>query len=223
MSILIRNGRIITAAEDYVADIHIDGEIVSSIGASLDVQADRVIDASDRYVLPGCIDPHSHIEAPTPDSFWGVVACDDFTSGTISAACGGVTTVVDFCVQWPGQSLHEALGVWNEKLERAAPAIDVGFHMAVTDVHEGGSLAELESLVDEGVTSYKFFMCYKGAYMVDDETLFSSMQVAERSGALIMVHAEHGDAIDILTRCAVADGHVRAHLARSDPAAAARR
>ena len=208
MSILIRNGRIITAAEDYVAEILIEGETVSAIGGSLDVQADRVIDASGKYVLPGCIDPHSHIEPPATAAWGGGYGCDDFTTGTISAAAGGVTTLVDFCVQWPDQSLREALETWQEKIERAAPVIDVGFHIAVTDAREGKRLKELESLVDEGITSFKFFMCYKGAYMVDDETLFSSMQVAERTGALIMVHAEHGDSIDLLMSQAVAEGNV---------------
>ena len=208
MSILIKNGRIITAAEDYVAEIYIEGETVSAIGTSLGVEAERVVDATGRYVLPGCIDPHSHIAVPAPETWGGGGALDDFTSGTISAACGGITTVVDFCLQWPGQSLREALDTWHGKIEQAPPVIDVGFHIAVTDVRESGSLDELESLVEEGITSFKFFMCYKGAYMVDDETLFSSMQVAERSGALIMVHAENGDSIDLLMRQAVAAGNV---------------
>ncbi len=208
MSILIKNARIVTATDDYVAEIYTEGETVAAIGASLDVDADRVIDATDRYVLPGCIDPHSHIEPPAPEDWGGGYGCDDFTTGTISAACGGVTTLVDFCIQWPGQTLHEALDTWHEKIERCAPVIDIGFHIAVTNARGGESLKELETLVDEGITSFKFFMCYKGAYMVDDETLFSSMQVAERTGALIMVHAEHGDSIDLLMRQAVADGNV---------------
>jgi dihydropyrimidinase len=202
MSVLIKGGRIVTAADDYVADVFVDDGVVELIGSSLDVQADRAIDASGKYVLPGAVDPHTHMEMP----FGGTVSCDDFTSGTVSAAFGGTTTHIDFCLQEVGQSLTDALAVWHEKIERAKPVVDVGFHMAVTDLHDGGSVEELATLPDQGVTSYKLFMAYKGALMVDDETLFETMRVAARSGALVMVHAENGDAIDVLVREAVAAG-----------------
>src|SRR5215218_2901823 len=185
MSVLIKGGRIVTAADDYVGDIFIEDESVSLIGESLDMQADKVIDASGKYVIPGAIDPHTHMEMP----FGGTVSCDDFTSGTISAAFGGTTSHVDFCLQEPGQSLPDALATWHEKIERAKPLIDVGFHLAVTDLEEGGTLEDLRKAPDEGVTSYKLFMAYKGAIMVDDETLFKTMQVASETGALVMVHA----------------------------------
>src|ERR687885_3058254 len=133
MSVLIKGGRVITAADDYVADVFIEDERISLIGESLDVTADKVIDASGKYVLPGAIDPHTHIELP----FGGTVTCDDFTSGTVSAAFGGTTSLVDFCLQEPGQSLPDALATWQEKIERAQPVIDVGFHLAVTDLQEG--------------------------------------------------------------------------------------
>src|SRR5919202_742857 len=202
MSVLIKGGRIVTAADDYVGDVFIEDERVSLIGESLDVQADKVIDASGKYVIPGAIDPHTHMEMP----FGGTVSCDDFTSGTISAAFGGTTSHVDFCLQEPGQTLPDALATWHEKIERAKPVIDVGFHLAVTDLEEGGTLEDLAKAPDEGVTSYKLFMAYKGAIRVDDETLFKTMQVASETGALVMVHAENGDAIDVLVKQALAEG-----------------
>src|SRR5881227_203710 len=203
MSVLIKDGRIITAADDYAADILIEGETISAIGASLDVSADRVIDAAGKYVIPGAVDPHTHMEMP----FGGTVTCDDFTSGTVSAAFGGTTSLIDFCLQAPGQSIPEALATWHEKIERCPPVIDVGFHMAITDLHDGGRLEDVARVPDEGVTSYKLFMAYKGAIMVDDETLFRTMQVAARTGALVMVHAENGDAIEVLVGEALAAGN----------------
>ena len=203
MSLLIKGGRIITASDDRVADLYIEAETISLIGESLEVSADRVIDASGKLVLPGGIDPHTHLEM----QFGGTVTCDDFTSGTVSAAFGGTTTLIDFCMQVPGASFASALESHHEKIERCKPVIDVGFHIGVTDLREGGSLEELARLPDQGVSSYKLFMAYKGAIMVDDETLFRTMQTASRSGALVMVHAENGDAIDVLVHQALAAGH----------------
>jgi dihydropyrimidinase len=202
MSVLIKGGRIVTAADDYVGDIFIENGTVSLIGESLDVSADKVIDATGKLVFPGAIDPHTHIELP----FGGTVTCDDFTSGTVSAAFGGTTALVDFCFQMPGQTFAEALETWHEKVDRCKPVIDVGFHMAITDLREGGTLEDLAKVPAEGVTSYKLFMAYKGAVMVDDETLFKTMQTAADTGALIMVHAENGDAIDVIVKQAVAEG-----------------
>jgi dihydropyrimidinase len=203
MSVLIRGGRVITASDDYVADVFVDNGVVTQIGKALDAKADRVIDARDRYLLPGAVDPHTHMEMP----FGGTVTCDDFTSGTVSAAFGGTTTLIDFCIQARGQSFADALATWHEKLARSRPVIDVGFHLAVTDLEEGGSLEDLAAVPDQGVTSYKLFMAYKGAIMVDDQTLFNVMHVAARTGALVLVHAENGDAVDVLVREAVAAGH----------------
>src|SRR5919198_4474014 len=202
MSVLIKGGGIITAADDYVGDVFIDNGTVSLIGESLDVVADKTIDATGKYVLPGAIDPHTHIEM----FFGGTVTCDDFTSGTTSAAFGGTTTLIDFCMQAPGDTFAQALEKYFEKIERCKPVIDVGFHIGVTDLHSGGTLDDLAKLPDEGVTSYKLFMAYKGAVMVDDETLFKTMQTASETGALVMVHAENGDAIDVIVKRAVAEG-----------------
>ena len=204
MSVLIKGGRIVTAADDYVGDIFVEDGKVSLIGGSLDVEADKVIDAAGKYVIPGAIDPHTHMEMP----FGGTVSCDDFTSGTTSAAFGGTTTIVDFCLQQPGQSLPDALATWHEKIERAKPLVDVGFHLAVTDLSDGGTLDDLAKAPEEGVTSYKLFMAYKGAIMVDDETLFKTMRVASETGALVMVHAENGDAIDVLVKEALSEGKI---------------
>ena len=202
MSVLIKGGRVVTAGDDYVGDIFIENEQITMLGTSLDVEADRVIDAGGKLVIPGGIDPHTHMEMP----FGGTVTCDDFTSGTVSAAFGGTTTIVDFCLQAPGQTFAAALDTWHEKTRRTPPVIDVGFHMAITDLHEGGTLEDLAQLPDAGVTSYKLFLAYKGAIMVDDETMFKTLEVAASTGALVMVHAENGDAIDVLVKRALAEG-----------------
>jgi len=202
MSILIRGGRIVTAADDFVADALVEGEQVALIGADLDVPADRTIEATGKYVLPGCIDPHTHLDMP----FGGTVTIDDFESGQGSAACGGTTCHVDFCIQGRGQTFAQALAGWQAKAN-GKTLIDYGFHIAVTDLDDGGTLEELARLPEQGITSYKLFMAYKGVLQVDDETLFRAMQVAAASGALVMVHAENGDAIDVLVREALSQGH----------------
>jgi dihydropyrimidinase len=203
MSVLIKGGRVITAADDYVADIYIEGERITTIGESLDVSADRTIDASGKYVLPGAVDPHTHLEMP-----WrGETTIDDFESGQTAAAFGGTTTHVDFCIQAKGQSFGEALETWHGKRDGKS-IIDNGFHIAITDLVGRERLDELATLPDEhGVTSYKLFMAYKDSLMVDDETLFRAMQVAAGSGALVMVHAENGDAIEVLMGEAIAAGN----------------
>lgn len=201
-SVLIKGGRVITAADDYVGDVFVENERISLIGESLDVEADKVIDASGKYLLPGGIDPHTHLDMP----FGGTTTVDDVESGQTAAAFGGTTCHVDFVIQPQGQTFGFALDEWKSKAD-GKQVIDMGYHMAITDLKDGGSLEELASLPDQGVTSYKLFMAYKGALMVDDETLFRSMQVAADSGALVMVHAENGDAIDVLVKEALAAGH----------------
>ncbi len=201
MSVLIKGGRIVTAADDYVADLFVEDETVTLIGESLDQPADKVIDASGKYVLPGGVDPHTHLDMP----FGGTVTIDDVESGQTSAAFGGTTCHVDFVIQPKGATFAEALEEWQAKAN-GKQVIDMGYHMAVTDLAEGGTLEELATLPDQGITSYKLFMAYKGAIMVDDETLFRVMQVAADTGALVMVHAEHGDSIDVLVKQALAEG-----------------
>jgi dihydropyrimidinase len=201
MSVLIKGGRVITAADDYVADVFVEDERISLIGETLDVTADRVIDVAGKYVLPGGVDPHTHLDMP----FGGTVTIDDVESGQTAAAFGGTTTHVDFIIQPKGSTFAEAIDEWRAKAN-GKQVIDMGYHMAVTDLKEGGTLEELATLPDQGITSYKLFMAYKGAIMVDDETLFRVMQVAADTGALVMVHAEHGDAIDVLVREALERG-----------------
>src|SRR5436190_2530295 len=201
MSVLIRGGRVVSAADDYVADLYVEDETISLVGEWLDVQADRVIDAAGKYVLPGSVDPHTHLDMP----FGGTVTIDDVEAGQTAAAFGGTTCHIDFVIQPQGRTFASALEEWRAKAN-GRQLIDMGYHMAVTDLKHGGTLDELASLADQGVTSYKLFMAYKGALMVNDETLFRTMEVAASTGALVMVHAENGDAIDVLVKRALAEG-----------------
>jgi dihydropyrimidinase len=201
MSVLIKGGRIVTAADDYVADVYVEDEAVTLIGESLDMAADKVIDASGKYVLPGLVDPHTHLDMP----FGGTTTIDDVESGQTAAAFGGTTCHVDFIIQPKGSTFADAIDEWRSKAN-GKQVIDMGYHMAVTDLKDGGTLEDLAALPDEGITSYKLFMAYKGVLMVDDETLFRTMEVAAQTGALVMVHAENGDAIDVLVKQALAEG-----------------
>jgi dihydropyrimidinase len=200
MKTLIRNGRVVTAVDDYRADILIDGETVSTIGARLDIEADRVIDASGKLVIPGGIDPHTHMELP----FGGTEASDDFRTGTIAAAHGGTTTIIDFAVQYKGQALSEGLDTWHAKAEGKA-AIDYGFHLIVTDL-EDERVPELYRAMDEGVTSFKLFMAYPGVFLADDATIFRAMSAAGSRGGLICMHAENGIVINEIIKRALAEG-----------------
>ena len=202
MSVLISGGRIVTAADDYVADLYIEDETITLIGESLDVQADRTIDATGKYVLPGCIDPHTHLDMP----FGGTTTIDDVESGQTAAAFGGTTCHVDFIIQPHGQTFAAALEEWRSKAE-GKQVIDMGYHMAVTDLGTAARSRSSRRCPTQGLTSYKLFMAYKGALMVDDETLFRTMEVAAKTGALVMVHAENGDVIDVLVKEALAAGH----------------
>src|SRR5215467_6591013 len=145
MSVLIKGGRVVTASDDYIGDVFVDGERVTLIGESLDMDADRVIDASGKLVLPGMVDPHTHLDMP----FGGTVTIDDVESGQTAAAFGGTTCHVDFIIQPQGSTFAEAIAVWRAKAD-GKQVIDMGYHMAVTDLDEGGSLEELATLPDEG-------------------------------------------------------------------------
>src|SRR5437016_10196652 len=203
MKTLIRNGHIVTAVDSYTADILIDGATVALIGQDLQkiVSAlDKIIDATHKLVIPGGIDPHTHMDLP----FGGTSSSDDFESGTRAAAFGGTTTIIDFAVQYHGQSLNEALDVWFAKAEGKA-AIDYGFHMIVTDLPDQ-RLPELKNLISQGVSSFKLFMAYPGVFLVDDGTIFKAMTTAGEAGGLICMHAENGVVIDVLVKRALAEG-----------------
>ena len=200
MSLLIKNGRVITAVDDYKGDIFIENEQVNLIGKNLDVKADRVIDAQDKYVIPGGIDPHTHLDMP----FSGTVSADDFETGTRAAAHGGTTTLIDFAIQTKGRSTLEALETWHKKAE-GKTAIDYGFHMIITDL-EDDRVPEMRTLADEGVTSYKLFMAYPGVLYADDATLFRAMRKAGQDGTVICMHAENGIVIDEIVKSALAEG-----------------
>jgi dihydropyrimidinase len=199
MRTLIRNGTVVTGSEITKADVLIDGEKVALIGLSLDAAADKVIDATDRYVMPGGVDPHTHMDLP----FGGSFCSDDFATGTRAAAFGGTTTIVDFALQGTGEGLREGLDLWHQKAQKAFT--DFGFHMIVKEVNDQ-VLREMDELVGEGVTSFKLFMAYPGVFMLDDASIFKAMQRAARSGALIMMHAENGGPIDVLVQQYLAEG-----------------
>ena len=200
MSLLIKNGRVITAVDDYKGDIFVESEQVNLIGKNLDVKADRVIDAQGKYVIPGGIDPHTHLDMP----FAGTVSADDFETGTRAAAHGGTTTLIDFAIQTKGRSTLEALETWHKKAE-GKTAIDYGFHMIITDL-EDDRVPEMRTLADEGVTSYKLFMAYPGVLYADDATLFRAMRKAGEDGTVICMHAENGIVIDEIVKSALAEG-----------------
>jgi dihydropyrimidinase len=193
MSLLIKNGRVITATDDYVADIFIEGEVVNAIGKNLAVKADKEIDAKGLLVMPGGIDPHVHLDMP----FMGTFSSDTHETGTRAALFGGTTTVIDFVLQTQGRSLKEALAEWNARAKGNAVG-DYSFHMAVTDFNEN-SRAEIKTMIEEeGITSFKTFMAYKGALMIDDRQMVGLMQEVKKQGGMVTVHATNGDMIDYL-------------------------
>ena len=195
MRTLITNGTIVTAEGSHGADVLVDGETIALIGQDLagsGVTADRTIDAAGKYVIPGGIDVHTHMELP----FGGTFAKDTFETGTRAAAFGGTTTIVDFAVQSKGGTLREGLDIWLAKAEGNA-VIDYGFHMIMSDVNDA-SLAEMDQLVDEGITDFKLFTAYPGVFLSDDGSIFRAMQQTAKNGGLIMMHAENGLAIDVV-------------------------
>ena len=201
MSLLIKNGRIVTATDDYMADIFIEGESISMIGKNLSVKSDKTIDASGHLVMPGGIDPHVHLDMP----FMGTFSSDTHETGTRAALHGGTTTVIDFVLQKQGHSLKEALAEWNSRARGTAVG-DYSFHMAVTDFNED-TKAEIRTMVEEeGITSFKTFMAYKGALMIDDRQMVGLMQEVKKQGGMVTVHATNGDMIDYLVAKHRAEG-----------------
>lgn len=193
MSILIKNGHIITATDDYVADIFIEGETIFAIGKNLPMQADTTIDATGKLVFPGGIDPHVHLDMP----FMGTFSSDTHETGTRAALFGGTTTVIDFVLQKQGHSLKEALADWNSRA-RGTTVGDYSFHMAVTDFNDNTKAEIREMVEEEGITSFKTFMAYKGALMIDDSQMIGLMQEVKKQGGMVTVHATNGDIIDFL-------------------------
>jgi dihydropyrimidinase len=203
MRTLITNGTIVTADGSYDADVLIDGETIAAIGADLastGATADETIDASGRYVIPGGIDVHTHMELP----FGGTFAKDTFETGTRAAAFGGTTSIVDFAVQSKGKSLREGLDAWHAKAEGNA-VTDYGFHMIMSDVTDD-SLREMDQLVAEGIPDFKLFTAYPGVFYSDDGAIYRAMQQTAKNGGLIMMHAENGMAIDVVAADTVAEG-----------------
>jgi dihydropyrimidinase len=202
---VIRGGLVITAGEETHADVLVEDGRIAALAAHDSSAARgwtdaRVIDATGKYVIPGGVDCHTHMELP----FGGTFASDTFETGTRAAAWGGTTTIVDFAVQSAGRSLRAGLDAWHAKAD-AKCAVDYAFHMIVSDVNEG-TLKEMDILVAQGVTSFKLFMAYPGVFYSDDGQILRAMQRAAGNGAMIMMHAENGIAIDVLVQQALAAG-----------------
>jgi dihydropyrimidinase len=200
MTILIKNGRIITDQEDYIADIFIENGKIRTIFSKISSHADTIIDASEKYIIPGGIDAHTHLDMPLSNTF----SADTFESGTIAAAFGGTTTIIDFPTQTRGSHPQHALKEWFRKAEGKA-CIDFGFHMILTDPTHL-EREELKELVNEGITSFKLFMAYPDSLMLDDKSIFELMCKAQKLGALISIHAENGGVIDSLVCEAIMEG-----------------
>ena len=204
MRTLITNGHIVTSTGDFSGDILIDGEKITAVGSPgtfSSLQIDSVIDVQGKYVFPGAIDVHTHMELPLPTT----VASDDFETGTIAAACGGTTTIIDFANQQRGHSLAAALQSWHRKAGGKA-VIDYGFHITITDLANAPESA-MDEMIAAGVTTFKLLMAYPGTFMVDDETIYRVLRHSGQLGGLVMVHAENGIAIDFIVRETVAAGH----------------
>jgi len=195
---IIKNGTVVTADLTYKADVRVEGGVITEIGQNL--SGGDVLDAAGCYVMPGGIDPHTHLEMP----FMGTYSSDDFESGTRAALSGGTTMVVDFCLPSPNQSLLEALKMWDNKTSKAS--CDYSFHMAITWWGEQ-VFNEMKDVVDRGITSFKHFMAYKGSLMVNDDEMFASFQRCAELGAIPLVHAENGDVVASLTQKLLAEGN----------------
>ena len=198
---IIRNGSLVTATDTYTADVAIANGKIAAIGRDLEAQnASTLLDASQKLVLPGGIDVHTHLDMP----FGGTTSADDFETGTRAAAFGGTTTLIDFAIQYKGQALRQAFDTWMGKASGKA-VCDYAFHCIVTDV-SGGQLSEMNDLVREGVTSFKLFMAYPGVFMLDDGSIFKALQRTSNNGGMICMHAENGSAIDVIVQQALAEG-----------------
>ena len=198
---VIKNGTLVTATDTYASDIGIADGRIAAIAQALPVEnAGKVMDAAGRMVMPGGIDVHTHLDMP----FGGTTSSDDFETGTIAAAFGGTTTLIDFAIQYKGQTLRQAFEGWMKKAEGKA-ATDYAFHCIITDLGRA-QLEEMGQLVREGVSSFKLFMAYPGVFMLDDAAIFRAMSQAAKHGGLICMHAENGGVIDVIVQRALAEG-----------------
>src|ERR1700678_923295 len=199
--ILIRNGTVVTARETLNADVLIEGERIKDVRQAISSDsAETIIDAAGMYVIPGGIDVHTHLDMP----FGGTTSADDFETGTVAAAYGGTTTLIDFAIQYKGQTLRHAFDTWMKKADGKA-VIDYSFHCIITDI-AGAQLDEMRAFVREGVPTFKLFMAYPGVFMLDDASIFKAMGVAADCGGMICMHAENGGAIDVIVQRALAEG-----------------
>src|SRR5256712_5652771 len=198
---LLRNGTVVTAERSFPADILVNGEVIRDIAPSLPSQAaDRIIDASGMLLLPGGIDAHTHLAMP----FGGTTSSDDFETGTRAAAFGGTTTLIDFAIQYKGQSLRTAFDTWMKKAADKA-VCDYSFHCIITELADA-QLQEMNALVREGVTSFKLFMAYPGVFMLDDGSIFKALQTTAKNGGLVCMHAGNGNAVDLIVQQGPAGG-----------------
>lgn len=204
MSVLIKNGRVVTASEDYIADVYVEGEKIVAIGKDLNYSAEKVIDATDKLVFPGGIDPHVHLDMP----FMGTYSSDDYETGTRAALHGGTTSVIEFILQTQGDTLHNALKEWQDKSLHKAVG-DFSYHMAVTDFNDDVAKEVVQMIEEEGITSFKTFMAYKGALMIDDGQMVQLMKVVKEHGGLVTVHATNGDMIDSLISKNLSEGNTK--------------
>lgn len=221
MGTLIQNGTVINADGRQRADVLIEGEEITGVAADIPAANHSIVDASGLFVMPGGIDVHTHLDMP----FGGTVSADDYRTGTIAAAIGGTTTVIDFALQSKGHTMREALEIWRKKSEGKA-CVDFGLHMAITDLGPGDGaqgLEEMEAILAEGIPSFKLFMAYPDVLMIDDGLMFKVMQKAAALNALCCIHAENGAVIDIVVAQTLAEGKTAPHyhaLSRSPKAEA---
>src|SRR3989475_6098849 len=198
---IIANGIVVTATDTYLADVAIEDGRIVALGRNLPRDnAKRLLDAAGKYVFPGGIDVHTHLDMP----FGGTTSADDFETGTRAAAFGGTTPLIDFAIQYKGQSLRTAFDTWMQKASSKATA-DYGFHCIITDLPDA-QLEEMPQLVREGITSFKLFMAYPGVFMLDDASIFKALRASAKAGAMVCMHAENGGAIDVIVKQALAEG-----------------